>query len=302
MKRLPLHRRTRVILASLEKELGTDVPWADCFAEIAELDEAVRKCFEPAALDALAILDEPVEVGAVADTGKRWWQFWRAKRKRGTKFWALTLNAEDWFEWFCEQFPDAQEMQTAAWLYASAHSMEPESLPRMGGNKWLLAWRVWLWRCRCGVKRSQIAPLQALLMPGTPWPRGGSQEKGMERDGYAGYGWMMTPLCRLKNDPDWWRNKVPFLKAMQSYLDSTLYGEPDSDVRNARWEQWRTSAQAEEAVAANRLKAAWKAFDEAAVRPAAKTAPEARGGQEEAPEGRETAKEPEAGVEEPAER
>lgn len=261
MKRLPLHRRTRQILDGLSKELHSDIPWADCFAEIAELDEAVRKCFEPSSLEALAILDEPVEVGAVEDTGKRWWQFWRPRKRKGTKFWALTLNAEDWFEWFCGEFPDAEEMQRAAWLYASAHSMEPESLPRMGGNKWLVAWRVWRWRCGCGVRRAQIPLLQRLLMPETPWPKAGAPEPGLERDGYAGYGWMMSPLCRLKADPEWWRNKVPFLKAMQCYLDSTLYGEPDTDVRNARWEQWKSSAQVEEAMAIKRVKDAWTELD-----------------------------------------
>ena len=131
MKRHPLHRRTRQLIAALAKKLGRDVPWADLFAEIAELDEAVRKCFEPAELDAIAILDEGVEVG-------------------GTRYYALTLNAEDWFEEWCNQFPNAPEMQVAGFLYASAHSMEPETLLRTWRDKFQLAVKVWLWRARCG--------------------------------------------------------------------------------------------------------------------------------------------------------
>lgn len=242
MKRLPLHRRTRQILKELSQKYGTEIPWAELFAEIAELNEAVRKCFEPAELDELAILDAPVEVG-------------------GTKFYALTLNAEDWFEAWCKHFPDAPEMQMAGFLYASAHSMEPEALMRTWQDKFKLAEHVWAWRAKCGLKRRQIAPLQQLLMPETPWPKGDEGKGDVEREGYAGFGWMTGVLCTVKPDPDYWRNKVPFLKAMQHYRNAVFYGESNTEIKNARWEQWRNSAQMEEVLAIKHLKEAWEALD-----------------------------------------
>lgn len=266
MKRLPLHRRTRQILSELSQKFGTEIPWADLFAEIAELDESVRKCFEPAELDALAILDAPVEVG-------------------GTKFYALTLNAEDWFEEWCRVFPDAPEMQMAGFLYASAHSMEPEALLRTWNDKFKLAEEVWAWRAKCGVKRGQIAPLQRLLMPETPWPRREESDGDVEREGYSGYGWMTAVLCKLKPDPEYWRNKVPFLKAMQHYRDVMLYADGDTDLRNARWKLWQNSAQMEEAIAIKRLKAAWEALQGPGDAPPSSPKPEEDKRTTEAPEG-----------------
>lgn len=253
MKHLPLHRRTRGILASVSKELSSEIPWAECFPEIAELDEAVRKCFEPAELDAIAILDEGVEVG-------------------GTRYWSLTLNAQDWFERWCELWPDAPEMQIAGWLYAAAHSMQPEALLRMWNDKFKLAAHVWLWRCRCGIKRGQIAPLQRLLMPETPWPKENKNPED-EREGYGGFGWLAASLGAVGEDPEYWKNKVPFLKALQRYRDLSLYGDADPDIKKRRWETWRDAAQAEEQVAIRRLKAAWKAFLELSGKAASKVPP-----------------------------
>lgn len=272
MKRLPLHRRTRTILASLSREFGTDIPWAECFAEIAELDEAVRKCFEPAELDQLAILDEGVEVG-------------------GTRYYALTLNAEDWFEEWCRKFPDAPEMQVAGWLFAAAHSMEPEVLSREWNDKCKLAERVWMWRAQCGIKREQIAPLQRLLMPRTPWPKE-SRGPEDELEGYGGYGWLSATLGSVGEDPDYWKNKVPFLKALQRYRDLAMYGEADSEVKNRRWEAWRDEARAEEQVAIRRLKTAWKGFMEVAGLSEDKDATMPETATEEAQEAKETASEP----------
>ena len=241
MKHLPLHQRTRIVLDGLAKKLGRPVPWAECFAEIAELDEAVRKTFEPAELDQIAILDEGVEVG-------------------GTRYYAMTLNAEDWFEEWCRAWPDAPEMQVAGWLYAAAHSMEPEALLRSWNDKFQLAVKVWLWRARCGIKRGQIAPLQRLLMPETPWPKVPT-DGDVEREGFAGSGWLTATLGAVGADPDYWKNKVPFLKALQKYRDVTLYGEADKEVKSQRWEQWRDLAAADEWRARKKLEGAWMALE-----------------------------------------
>jgi hypothetical protein len=253
MKRHPLHRRTRGILASVSKELSSEIPWAECFPEIVELDEAVRKCFEPAELDQIAILDEGVEVG-------------------GTRYYSLTLNAQDWFEEWCRCWPDAPEMQLAGWLYAAAHSMEPDALLRTWNDKFKLAAHVWLWRCRCGIKRGQIAPLQRLLMPETPWPKDGRNPED-DRDGYGGFGWLTATLGPVDGDPDYWKNKAPFLKALQRYRDLSLYGDADPEIKKRRWETWRDSALAEEQVAIRRLKTAWKAFLELSGKAESKTPP-----------------------------
>ena len=277
MKHLPLHRRTLGVLDGMSKALGP-IPWAACFAEIAALDEAVRKTFEPAELDQIAILDEGVEVG-------------------GTRYYALTLNAEDWFEEWCRCFPDAPEMQLAGFLYASAHSMEPETLLRTWSDKFQLAVKVWLWRARCGIKRGQIAPLQRLLMPETPWPTV-SREGDVEREGYAGAGWLTGTLGAVGGDPDYWKNKVPFLKALQKYRDAFFYREADKDIKAQRWEQWRDLAEADVWRARKRLEAAWKAANGAGgpeptpTPPAGEEAPtgqpEAKAGQAEAPPSAET--------------
>jgi len=261
MKSFPLHRRTRSILSQVSAELGTEIPWADCFAEISGLDEAVRKCFEPAELDCIEMLDQPVVVG-------------------GTKFWALTLNASDWFEEWCRKFPESPEMQIAGWLYASAHSMDPDALLRTWNDKYKLAWHVWLWRARCGVKSGQIAPLQSLLMPETPWARVEETDGEVEKEGYSAWGWLIATLCRLKNDPDWWRNKVPFLKALQNYKSALLYGETDAKIKDERWEKWQSQAQLDEMMAIRRLKKAWKAFDERSGRKRSVGTSEGVGGQE----------------------
>lgn len=258
MKHLPLHRRTKHIISALAKRLESECPWCECFAEIAALDEAVRKTFEPAEIDQIAIMDEGILVGAVEDTGRKWWQFWKPKKLKGTRFHPLTLNAEDWFEEWCRCWPNQPEMQLTGFLYASAHSMEPEALLRTWNDKYALAREVWWWRCRCGIKRGQVAPIQRLLMPETPWPK--SSGKGdVEKEGYAGWGWMTAVLCQAKPDPEYWTNKVPMLKALQKYRDIAMYGEMDKEVKSDRWSQWRDMAQAEEWNAKKRLEAAWKA-------------------------------------------
>lgn len=241
MKHLPLHRETLAKLDGMSKQFGRPIPWRECFAEIAALDEAVRKTFEPAELDAIAILDEGIEVG-------------------GTRYYALTLNAEDWFEEWCRCWPDAPEMQVAGWLYAAAHSMQPEALLRTWNDKFQLAVKVWWWRARCGIKRGQIAPLQKLLMPENPWPTV-VHDGDVEREGYAGDGWLTGTLGGVGGDPDYWRNKVPFLKALQKYRDAIFYREADKDVKNERWEQWRDLAAADEWRARKHLEAAWLALE-----------------------------------------
>lgn len=269
MKRLPLHRRTRQIIAGLAKELGTEIPWQECFAEIGDLDDAVRKTFAPAELDALAILDEPVVVG-------------------GTKFYALTLNAEDWFEEWCKRFPDAPEMQMTGLLYASAHSMDPEALLRTWTNKGWLAARVWLWRCRCGIKRGQVEPLTRLIMPDVPWPNPGG-DSDEDNEGYSGYGWLSAALGGHDGDVDYWRNKVPMLKALQRYRNLALYGEGDSELRRSRWEQWREDTETEAAVAIRTLKDAWQAVRGPAAPSPSPTPSPAPGSVPGASEGKETA-------------
>ncbi len=239
MKHLPLHRQTRAALDGMSKKFGLPIPWAECFAEIAAYDEAIRKTFEPAELDQIAILDEGIEVG-------------------GTRYYALTLNAQDWFEEWCRAWPDAPEMQLAGFLYASAHSMEPETLLRTWKDKFKLAVKVWLWRARCGIKRGQIAPLQRLLMPETPWPTV-TRDGDVEREGYAGEGWLTGTLGPVGGDPDYWRNKVPFLKALQKYRDAIFYREADKEIKDQRWEQWRDLAAADEFRARKALEAAWLA-------------------------------------------
>ena len=294
MKKHPLHRRTRNILSSLAKELGTDVPWADCFAEIAALDEAVRKTFEPAELDQIAILDEGIEIGAVEDTGRRWWQFWKPRSRKGTRFYALTLNAEDWFEEWCRCWPDAPVMQVTGWLYASAHSMEPEALLRTWNDKFQLAAVVWLWRCRCGIKPGQIVALQRLLMPELPWPKSSGHDD-VEKEGFAGNGWLTATLGAVGVDPDYWRNKVPMLKALQRYRDMVLYGEADKEVKARRWEQWRDMAEADVWRARKALGAAWKAIagaDGPKPTPTPPKGEEAPTGQPEAEKGQPKAKPP----------
>ena len=297
MRHLPLHRRTKQVLAELAKAYGTEVPWSDCHAEICELDELVRRTLEPAEIDQLAILDEGVEVGAVEDTGRRWWQFWKPRKRRGTRFYALTLNAEDWFEEWCRSFPDAPEMQLAGWLYASAHSMQPEKLMREWNNKYHLAWHVWLWRCRCGIKRGQIAPLQRMLMPETPWPKLGKPDE--DQEGFAGHGWLTAALGTKDGDHEYWKNKVPFVKALQRYRDLSMYGDGDAEIKRERWEQWRTGAEAEVQLCIRRLRKAWEAVQSVGAPDPSTPKPEADKRNTEAPEGVSGAK-AEAAQEKPA--
>lgn len=242
-RRYPLHRRTRQILASLEKEHGAPLPWLDCFELVAEIDEKVRRCFEPAEIDRIAILDQAIRCGNV-------------------DFYALSHMALDWYDEFCRSFPNAPAMHEAAYLYASAHSMKPEVLNRAWPEKEKIAWEVFSFRSSCGVKPGQIPALMRLLNPPIPWPESERTDESVERGGYSGSGWMVSDLCKMKQDPEFWRSGCSMLRAMQDYRNCKLYGEPDMKMRNVRWDHWQAAACVDEQKAIRNLSdwlAKWKA-------------------------------------------
>lgn len=150
-RRYPLHRRTRHILASVEKEFGFPVPILDAFVLVSDLDEKVRRTFEPAEIERIEMLDSPVHAG-------------------NCDFYALSLFAEEWWEEFCEAFPGSPTMHEAAWLYASAHSMRADVLKKSYADKADVAMEVFKWRAGCGVKPGQVDAIRNLLNPPIPWP------------------------------------------------------------------------------------------------------------------------------------
>lgn len=218
----PLHRQTRQIISQVEETLGSKIPWVECFELIADLDVKVRRCFEPAEIDKISILDHPVKAG-------------------NTEFYALTLAAQDWFEEFCRCFPEAPTMHEAGWLYASAHSMQSDVLCREWSDLQKLGMEVFKWRASCGVKPGQIEAIKKLLNPELPWPDS-KWDTDADKRGYAGVGWITAELCKLRPDPDYWRNNVPMLKALQEYRNSVLYNDSDIEVRHKRMEKWAEAA------------------------------------------------------------
>lgn len=234
-RRYPLHRRTRQILASIEKEFGAPVPVIDCFEYIADIDEKVRRCFEPAEVERIEILDQPVRCGKM-------------------DFYALSMLAEEWYEEFCRCFPDAPKMQEAGYLYASAHSMNSDVLKKAWPDKQKLAIEVFSWRSECGVKPGQVAALRSAINPPIPWPDAERDDESMDCRGYGGTGWMVSELCKLKQDPEFWRTGCPMLRAVQEYRNCTMYSDGDPKLRNARWDRWQTAACVDEQKAINRLR------------------------------------------------
>lgn len=231
--RYPLHRRTRQILRSLEKDYGDPLPILDCFELVADLEEKVRRCFEPAEIEHIEILDQPVHAG-------------------NSDFYALSYMASDFYDEFCRCFPGAPKMHEAAWLYASAHSMRPDVLERAWPDKEKLAWEIFRWVANSGVKPGQFEAIHRILNPPIPWP-GTCEDASSERRGYGGNGWLVSELCKMKADPDYWRKGCPMLRALQEYRNCTLYGESNSDLRSLRWERWQTAACAEEQKSIRRL-------------------------------------------------
>lgn len=234
-RRYPLHRRTLAILASLEKELGVSIPALECFCHIADLDEKVRRCFEPAEIEHIEILDQPIRAG-------------------NCDFYALSMEAVDWYEEFLRSFPNAPKMHEAGWLYASAHSMKPDVLAKAWPEKEKLGWEVFRWRSTCGVKPEQVDLIRRAVNPEIPWPEAEKADEGCERNGYAGNGWMVSELCKLKQDPDFWRKGCPMIRAVQEYRNCSLYAGDDAELRNIRWERWKASACMDEQKAVLRLR------------------------------------------------
>lgn len=257
-KRYPLHRRTRQILRSLEKDYGDPLPLLDCFELVADLEEKVRRCFEPAEIEHVEMLDQPVHAG-------------------NGDFYALSYMAVNFYDEFCRCFPDAPKMHEAAWLYASAHSMRPDVLERAWPDKEKLAWEIFRWVANSGVKPGQFEAIHRILNPPIPWPES-CEDASSERRGYGGNGWLVSELCKMKADPDYWRKGCPMLRALQEYRNCTLYGESNSDLRNRRWERWQTAACAEEQKSIRRLSnwlSAYKAARGAQDASAPESGPEA---------------------------